>query len=146
MQPVTNRSDAVTQPTASPTLDALFKRESGAAAGCAGAGRSLNKQRVTGQRAEAPDLRAGRPHDLGAGGAFHRDPDLPANSVIAVQLPNTIEFALTVLAAYPRRPGRRGAAAVVAAGGTDHGAQPHRRAGDRDRRARSTASSMPISP
>ena len=25
---------------------------------------------------------------------------LPANSVIAVQLPNTIEFALTVLAAY----------------------------------------------
>ena len=64
----------MTQPTASPTLDTLFKREPGATAGCAGAGRSPQQAARHRPAAEAPHLRAGRPHDLGAGGAFHRDP------------------------------------------------------------------------
>ena len=45
-------------------------------------------------------LRAGRPHDLVAIGRISSNPACRRNSVIAVQLPNTIEFALTVLAAF----------------------------------------------
>lgn len=70
----------------------------GPAAGSPGAGRSRSKPRVTGQtgkrlsyaRQTAP-FRRWRHISSRSG--------LPANSVIAVQLPNTVEFALTVLAA-----------------------------------------------
>ena len=85
----------------------------------------LNKPRVTGQPPKRLTF-AQADRAISSLAAHFIESGLPANSVIAVQLPNTIEFALTVLAAYPRRPRGRGAAAAVAAGGTDHGAQPHR--------------------
>jgi hypothetical protein len=89
----------VTQPTASPTLDTLFKRVLSRRPHALALVDPANKARVTG---EAPRHLTFAQADrmISALAAHFIESGLPANSVIAVQLPNTVEFALTVLAAY----------------------------------------------
>jgi acyl-CoA synthetase (AMP-forming)/AMP-acid ligase II len=88
----------VTQP-ASPTLDALFKRTLARQPDAPALVDPLNKQRITGQtRKRLTYAQADRA--ISAISAHFIESGLPANSVIAIQLPNTIEFALTVLAAH----------------------------------------------
>jgi len=88
----------VTQP-ASPTLDALFKRTLARQPDALALVDPLNKQRITGQtRKRLTYAQADRA--ISAISAHFIESGLPANSVIAIQLPNTIEFALTVLAAH----------------------------------------------
>jgi len=88
----------VTQP-ASPTLDALFKRILARQPDALALVDPLNKQRITGQtRKRLTYAQADRA--ISAISAHFIESGLPANSVIAIQLPNTIEFALTVLAAH----------------------------------------------
>jgi hypothetical protein len=89
----------VIQSNASPTLDGLFRRVLARAPGALALVDPADKLRVSGQAprrltyAEADQaIAALSTHFVEAG--------LPANSVIAVQLPNTIEFALTMLAAH----------------------------------------------
>lgn len=89
----------MTQPTASPTLDTLFKRVLSRRPHALALVDPANKARVTG---EAPRHLTFAQADrmISALAAHFIESGLPANSVIAVQLPNTVEFALTVLAAY----------------------------------------------
>ena len=98
LKPV-NRSDAVNQPAASPTLDTLFQRTLSRQPHGLALLDPLNKARVTGHQprqltyAEADTaIEALSAHFVQSG--------LPANAVIAIQMPNTIEFVLTVLAAH----------------------------------------------
>src|ERR1700744_896241 len=58
-----------------------------------------NKTRITGQPAKRLTF-AEADRAISALAAHFVDAGLPAHSVIAVQLPNTVEFALTVLAAH----------------------------------------------
>jgi hypothetical protein len=89
----------VTQPNVSPTLDALFKRVLARHPDRLALVDPLNKQHVTGQtRKRLTFAQADRA--ISALAAHFIESGLPANSVIAVQLPNTVEFALTVLAAH----------------------------------------------
>jgi hypothetical protein len=89
----------VTQPTVSPTLDTLFKRVLSRRPDALALVDPANKARVTG---EAPQYLTFAQADrmISALAAHFIESGLPANSVIAIQLPNTVEFALTVLAAY----------------------------------------------
>ena len=89
----------MTQPTASPTLDTLFKRILARQPDALALVDPPNKQRVTGQ---APKRLTYAQADrmISSLAAHFIESGLPSNSVIAVQLPNTIEFALTVLAAF----------------------------------------------
>ncbi len=125
------QSDPVIQTNVSPTLDVLFRRILARQAGCAGAARSPQQAARHGSAAQAPDLRAGRPRDLGAVGAFHR-------SRTADQFRDRGSTAehrrihADGAGRAPRRPGRRAASAALAAGGIDGRAQSHRGAGDRD--------------
>jgi hypothetical protein len=89
----------VTQTTASPTLDALFKRVLARQPEALALVDPLNKQRITGQTPKHLTY-AQADRAISALSAHFIESGLPANSVIAVQLPNTIEFALTVLAAH----------------------------------------------
>src|ERR1700730_8503436 len=91
--------DAVTQPTASPTLDSLFKRVLSRQPNALALLDPPNKQRVTGQTPKRLSF-AHADRAISALASHFIESGLPANSVIAVQLPNTVEFALTVLAAY----------------------------------------------
>ena len=59
----------------------------------------LNKQRITGQPPKRLTF-AQADRAISALAAHFIEAGLPTNSVIAVQLPNTVEFALTVLAAH----------------------------------------------
>src|SRR5438034_3167066 len=93
------RSNAVTQPTASPTLDTLFKRNLARQPDTLALVDPLNKQRITGQPPKRLTF-AQADRMISSLAAHFIESGLPANSVIAVQLPNTIEFALTVLAAF----------------------------------------------
>ena len=87
------------QPIASPTLDTLFKRILAREPDALALVDPINKQRVTGTAPKRLTYaQADRP--ISSLAAHFIESGLPANSVIAVQLPNTIEFALTVLAAY----------------------------------------------
>jgi AMP-binding enzyme len=86
-------------PNAPPTLDGLFRRILARKPDALALLDPINKARVTGQPprrltfAQADRaISALSGHFIAAG--------LPANSVIAVQLPNTVEFMLTVLAAH----------------------------------------------
>jgi AMP-binding enzyme len=88
----------VTQ-SASPTLDSLFKRVLARQPEALALVDPLNKQRITGQtRKRLTYAQADRA--ISAIAAHFIESGLPANSVLAVQLPNTVEFALTVLAAH----------------------------------------------
>src|SRR3984957_545784 len=93
------RADAVIQTNVSPTLDGLFQRILARQPDALALLDPLNKPRITGQAprrmtfAQADQAIAGLAAHFFAAG-------LPVDSVIGVQLPNTIEFMLTVLAAH----------------------------------------------
>src|ERR1700712_3363389 len=84
---------------ATPTLDGLFRRilarQPDALALCD----PLNKARITGQPPKRLTF-AQADRAISALAAHFIESGLPANSVVAVQLPNTVEFVLTVLAAH----------------------------------------------
>ena len=130
----------VTHPNASPTLDVLFQRilaRQPDALALLDPAQQAARHRPA---AEAPDLRPGRPRDLGARGAFHRiRPAGQFRDRGAIAEYGRVRADGACRA--PRRPGRRGVAAAVAAGGIDRRAQPHRRPRRRhhepDRRRRS---------
>ena len=86
-------------PNASPTLDGLFKRILARQPEALALLDPPNKARVTGQSPSRLTF-AQADRAISALTAHFIEAGLPANSVIAVQLPNTIEFALTVLAAH----------------------------------------------
>ncbi|HVX78161.1 MAG TPA: class I adenylate-forming enzyme family protein [Bradyrhizobium sp.] len=83
----------------SPTLEGLFRRVLTRQPEMTALIDPVNKERVTGL---APKRLTFEQADraISALAAHFVDAGLPANSVIAVQLPNTIEFVLTVLAAH----------------------------------------------
>jgi hypothetical protein len=89
----------VTQPNASPTLDTLFQRILARKSDVLALVDPANKARITGQPPKRLSY-ADADRAISALAAHFVDSGLPAHSVIAVQLPNTIEFALTVLAAH----------------------------------------------
>jgi hypothetical protein len=89
----------VSQPNASPTLDTLFQRILARKPETLALVDPDNKARVTGQPAKRLTY-AEANRAISALSAHFVDSGLPAHSVIAVQLPNTVEFALTVLAAH----------------------------------------------
>jgi hypothetical protein len=89
----------VNQPNASPTLDALFQRILARKPDVLALVDPENKARVTGH-AQKRLTYAEADRAISALAAHFIDAGLPAHSVIAVQLPNTVEFALTVLAAH----------------------------------------------
>jgi hypothetical protein len=89
----------VNQPSASPTLDTLFQRILARKPEALALVDPENKARVTGHAPKRLTyVEADRA--ISALAAHFIDSGLPAHSVIAVQLPNTVEFALTVLAAH----------------------------------------------
>jgi AMP-binding enzyme len=90
---------SVTHPSASPTLDVLFQRILARQPDAVALADPLNKQRITGQPPKRLTF-AQADRAISALAAHFIEAGLPANSVIALQLPNTIEFALTALAAY----------------------------------------------
>lgn len=90
---------AVIQSAAPPTLDGLFRRLLARQPDALALADPTDKTRVTGQ----PPLRltfAQADRAIAALAAHFVEAGLPANSVIAVQLPSTVEFVLTVLAAH----------------------------------------------
>jgi hypothetical protein len=89
----------VIHPNASPTLDGLFKRILARQPESLALLDPPNKARITGQSPSRLTF-AQADRAVSALSAHFIEAGLPANSVIAVQLPNTIEFALTVLAAH----------------------------------------------
>jgi acyl-CoA synthetase (AMP-forming)/AMP-acid ligase II len=89
----------VNQTNASPTLDALFQRIMARNRDGIALIDPLNKPRITGQ----PQLRLTyeqADRAISAMASHFIEAGLPPHSVIAVQLPNTVEFMLTVLAAH----------------------------------------------
>jgi AMP-binding enzyme len=90
---------SVSHPNASPTLEVLFQRIRARQPDAFALVDPLNKQRVTGQPPKRLTF-AQADRAISALAAHFIESGLPANSVIALQLPNTIEFALTTLAAY----------------------------------------------
>jgi hypothetical protein len=89
----------VIQTSISPTLDALFCRILARQPDAPALLDPLNKGRITGQAARRLSF-GEADRAISALSAHFIEAGLPANSVIAVQLPNTVEFVLTVLAAH----------------------------------------------
>jgi hypothetical protein len=89
----------VIQTAAPPTLDGLFRRLLARQPDALALADPPDKPRVTGQPPQRLTF-AQADRAIAALAAHFVEAGLPANSVIAVQLPNTIEFALTVLAAH----------------------------------------------
>jgi hypothetical protein len=89
----------VIQTNASPTLDGLFRRILSRKPDALALLDPLNKPRVTGQPAKHLTF-AQADRAISALAAHFIAAGLPANSVVAVQLPNTVEVMLTVLAAH----------------------------------------------
>ena len=89
----------MSQPNTSPTLDALFQRVLARKPEVLALVDPDNKMRVTGQPPKRLTF-AEADRAISALAAHFVDSGLPTHSVIAVQLPNTVEFALTVLAAH----------------------------------------------
>jgi AMP-binding enzyme len=89
----------VIQTNVSPTLDGLFRRILARKPDALALLDPLNKQRVTGQPPKRLTF-AQADRAISALSAHFIEAGLPNNSVIAVQLPNTVEFVLTVLAAH----------------------------------------------
>ena len=83
----------------SPTLDVLFKRVLARKPDALALLDPLNKQRVTGQPPKSLTF-AEADRAISALSSHFIESGLPSNSVIAVQLPNTVECVLTVLAAH----------------------------------------------
>jgi acyl-CoA synthetase (AMP-forming)/AMP-acid ligase II len=90
---------SVTHPNASPTLDVLFQRCVSRQPDALALLDPFNKPRITGQPTRRLTF-AQADRAISALAAHFIESGLPPNSVIAVQLPNTIEFALTALAAH----------------------------------------------
>lgn len=89
----------MSQSNSSPTLDELFRRIVARQPDAMALIDPADKTRITGQ----PQLRmtyAEADRAVAALAAHFTTSGLPANSVIAVQMPNCVEFYLTVLAAY----------------------------------------------
>src|SRR6202163_394745 len=93
------QSDPVIQTNVSPTLDGLFRRILARKPDALALLDPLNKQRVTGSQPKRLSF-AQADRAISALSAHFIEAGLPNNSVIAVQLPNTVEFMLTVLAAH----------------------------------------------
>jgi hypothetical protein len=91
--------EVMTPPNASPTLDALFQRILARKPDALALLDPLNKQRITGQPPKRLTYREAD-RAISALAAHFVEAGLPANSIVAVQLPHTVEFVLTVLAAY----------------------------------------------
>jgi hypothetical protein len=89
----------VNQPNTSPTLDTLFQRILARKPEVLALADPENKARITGQPPKRLTY-AEANRAISALAAHFVDSGLPTHSVIAVQLPNTVEFALTVLAAH----------------------------------------------
>jgi hypothetical protein len=89
----------VIQTNVSPTLDGLFRRILARQPDAPALLDPLNKPRVTGQPPKRLTF-AQADQAISALAAHFIEAGLPANSVVAVQLPNTVEFMLTVLAAH----------------------------------------------
>jgi hypothetical protein len=88
----------VNQTAVSPTLDTLFQRTLARQPHAPALYDPINKVRVTGHLPKRLTY-AEADRAIEALSAHFVDSGLPSNSVIAVQLPNTVEFVLTVLAA-----------------------------------------------
>jgi hypothetical protein len=86
-------------PSAPPTLDGLFRRILARKPEALALLDPPNKQRVTGQPPKRLNFTEAD-RAISALAAHFIEFGLPTNSVIAVQLPNTVEFILTVLAAH----------------------------------------------
>jgi hypothetical protein len=93
------RSDPVIQTAAPPTLDGLFRRLLARQPDALALADPLDKSRVTGQPPRRLTF-AQADRAISALSMHFVEAGLPANSVIAVQLPNTVEFVLAVLAAH----------------------------------------------
>ena len=89
----------VIQTTVSPTLDGLFRRILARQPDAPALLDPANKQRITGMAPRRLTY-AQADRAISALSAHFIEAGLPANSVIGVQLPNTVEFMLTVLAAH----------------------------------------------
>ena len=89
----------VTQTNVPPTLDGLFRRILARQPDELALCDPLDKPRVTGQPAKRLTF-AEADRAITALSAHFIEAGLPSHSVIAVQLPNTVEFMLTVLAAH----------------------------------------------
>jgi len=89
----------VNQISASPTLDVLFQRILTRRPDTLALVDPPNKQRITGQTPRQLTY-AQADRAISALAAHFAESGLPSHSVIAVQMPNTIEFMLTVLAAH----------------------------------------------
>jgi hypothetical protein len=89
----------VNQTNASPTLNALFQRILARKPDAIALVDPLNKPKITGQPPRRLTF-AQADRAISALAAHFIDAGLPTHSVIAIQLPNTIEFMLTVLAAH----------------------------------------------
>jgi hypothetical protein len=89
----------VIQTNATPTLDGLFRRILARQPDALALVDPLNKQRITGQPPKRLTF-AQADRAITALSAHFIEAGLPNNSVIAVQLPNTVEFMLTMLAAH----------------------------------------------
>ena len=87
------------QTSVSPTLDGLFRRILARKPDALALRDPLNKFRITGKPPKYLTF-AEADRAISALSAHFIDAGLPNNSVIAVQLPNTVEFMLTVLAAH----------------------------------------------
>ena len=87
------------QTNATPTLDGLFRRVLARQPDALALVDPLNKQRITGQPPKRLTF-AQADRAITALSAHFIEAGLPNNSVIAVQLPSTVEFMLTVLAAH----------------------------------------------
>jgi len=99
MPKANKQSDAVNQTAVSPTLDTLFQRTLARQPHAPALHDPLNKLRVTGHLPKRLSY-AEADRAIEALSAHFVESGLPSNSVIALQLPNTVEFVLTVLAAH----------------------------------------------
>jgi AMP-binding enzyme len=89
----------VIQTNVSPTLDGLFRRILARQPDALALLDPVNKQRITGTAPRRLTF-AQADRAIAALAAHFIESGLPANSVIGIQLPNTVEFMLTVLAAH----------------------------------------------
>src|ERR1700686_4513073 len=92
------QSDPVIHTNVSPTLDGLFRRILARQPDALALLDPLNKQRITGTAPRRLTF-AQADRAISALAAHFVESGLPVNSVIGIQLPNTVEFMLTVLAA-----------------------------------------------